>query len=104
MQYLGASSDRFRAIAGPDPSADRPEAIEAMRFATKAAGLRAVHGHSPQMGTRYAFEFAAETPEHARQFVTTLFSSVYGSSWWAEISPLPPPGDSTAPIDAAAWS
>jgi hypothetical protein len=93
MQYLGASSYQFRAVAGPDPSADRPEAIEEMRLATQAAGLRAMRVQSPLMGTRYAFEFDAETLQHARQFVTTLFKPVYGSNWWAEISPLPRPAD-----------
>lgn len=85
MHCIGDSDCRFEVVAGPDPWADRQEAINQLVMAAAQSGVYCVRADCSER-TRFTFEIQATTPEEACEFVTVRFRSVYGLNWWAEIS------------------
>ena len=101
MHCVGDSPNRFLVLAGPDPCADRPEAVEDFRLEADQAG---VEGLRIKLGdqTRFRFELEAQSPESACSLVTTLLQAVYGMNWWAEVVSLC--AAQRAIAEAAVWN
>ena len=74
-------------LAGPDPAVDRQEAIDELVVAAVEHGAGRVRVETVAR-TEFTFEIAAGSPEAACELVTTIFRSVYGLNWWAEVSPV----------------
>jgi hypothetical protein len=87
MRCLDDGVSDFLVLAGPDPCADRPEAVAEFRSNAGRAGVRALRVLQTSQ-TQFRFELDADSPESACSLVTTLFREVYGLNWWAQVTSL----------------
>lgn len=101
MHCIADSPSRFLVLAGPDPCADRPEAIQDFRIEASLAGVQGVR-ISQGARTTFRFEIEADSPESACSLVTTLLRAIYGLNWWADVVPLCAARRAIA--EAAAWN
>ena len=87
MRCIDDGLGDFLVLAGPDPCADRPEAVHEFRVEAKLAGVRGLRV-SFDGRTEFRFEVDADSPESACSLVTTLLREIYGLNWWAQVVPL----------------
>ena len=86
MHCIGGHSS-FRVVARPDPSVDRPQALDELRLAAAEYGVERIDV-STLRPTEVTFEIEAGSPEAACEMVTVILRSVYGLNWDADVSPL----------------
>jgi len=91
----------FLVLAGPDPCADRPEAVQEFRIEAVRVGVRGLRVSSGGR-TEFRFELDADSPQSACSLVTALFREIYGLNWWAQVVPMC--AARAAIAEAAVWN
>ena len=84
---LSAASRRFYVVVGLHPGADDPETDSRLLTELTRAGASSL-GISFEQGKRYSLELSSDSVDDVLATVTSVFRSVYGPRWWAEVTGL----------------